>query len=112
MAAAISNVMRNVTHGARRQAGAMTKNGWHRVQRHHVRPVRRCIVRVLMSFHEQAVHPYGNGGTRQHRHEFRCPPELPPRPPGCCTEWVASKTTGCPRSAICGNARMSDTSVL
>ena len=24
----------------------------------------------------------------------RCPPEEPPSPPGCCTEWVASKTTG------------------
>ena len=42
----------------------------------------------------------------------RCPPELPPRPPGCCTEWVASKITGWPRPAICGRARMSETSVL
>ncbi len=24
----------------------------------------------------------------------RWPPEAPPRPPGCCTEWVASKITG------------------
>ena len=26
----------------------------------------------------------------------RCPPEAPPSPPGCCTEWVASKITGAP----------------
>ncbi len=36
-----------------------------------------------------------------------------PLPPGCCTEWVASKITGAPVvRAMIGNARMSDTSVL
>ena len=42
----------------------------------------------------------------------RCPPLVPPRPPGCCTEWVASNTTGQPVAASCGRARMSETSVL
>ena len=42
----------------------------------------------------------------------RCPPELPPCPPGCCTEWVASKITGLPRAAMIGSERMSETSVL
>ncbi len=43
----------------------------------------------------------------------RSPPEAVPCPPGCCTEWVASKITGAPvvRARI-GSARMSDTSVL
>ena len=42
----------------------------------------------------------------------RCPPDEPPCPPGCCTEWVASKITGAPVFAISGKARMSLTSVL
>ncbi|MCY1308847.1 hypothetical protein D9M70_588860 [compost metagenome] len=42
----------------------------------------------------------------------RWPPEEPPCPPGCCTEWVASKTMGAPREAMIGSERMSDTSVL
>ena len=29
---------------------------------------------------------------------------------GCCTEWVASNTTGQPRACICGIERMSFTS--
>ncbi len=43
----------------------------------------------------------------------RSPPEEVPCPPGCCTEWVASKITGAPvvRARI-GSARMSETSVL
>ena len=42
----------------------------------------------------------------------RWPPLVPPSPPGCCTEWVASNTTGQPVAASCGRARMSETSVL
>ena len=42
----------------------------------------------------------------------RSPPVEPPCPPGCCTEWVASKITGAPISAMIGSARMSETSVL
>ena len=43
----------------------------------------------------------------------RSPPDEVPLPPGCCTEWVASKITGAPvvRARI-GSARISDTSVL
>ena len=42
----------------------------------------------------------------------RSPPVEVPCPPGCCTEWVASKITGAPVSAMIGSARMSETSVL
>ena len=42
----------------------------------------------------------------------RSPPVRSPAPPGCCTEWVASNTTGQPISAMIGRARMSETSVL
>ena len=42
----------------------------------------------------------------------RSPPVDVPCPPGCCTEWVASKITGAPVSAMIGSARMSETSVL
>ena len=43
----------------------------------------------------------------------RWPPDEVPFPPGCCTEWVASKMTGAPVvCAMIGSARMSDTSVL
>jgi hypothetical protein len=33
-------------------------------------------------------------------------------PPGCCTEWVASKITGAPVVGQDRQARMSETSVL
>ena len=42
----------------------------------------------------------------------RSPPVELPCPPGCCTEWVASKITGAPSFSMIGSARMSDTSVL
>ena len=43
----------------------------------------------------------------------RSPPEEVPCPPGCCTEWVASKITGANVVRLrIGSARMSDTSVL
>ena len=42
----------------------------------------------------------------------RCPPDDPPCPPGCCTEWVASMITGQPVRAMIGSDRMSATSVL
>ena len=42
----------------------------------------------------------------------RSPPDEVPLPPGCCTEWVASNTTGQPVSAMIGSDRMSLTSVL
>ena len=36
----------------------------HRLKRHHVRPVRRRVVRVLMAFHEKPADPDRDGGTR------------------------------------------------
>ena len=42
----------------------------------------------------------------------RWPPELVPCPPGNCTEWVASNTTGQPVSRITARLRMSDTRLL
>ena len=42
----------------------------------------------------------------------RWPPLEPPRPPGCCTAWVASITTGWPVRAMTGKDRMSATSAL
>ena len=41
-----------------------------------------------------------------------CPPLFSPMPPGCCTEWVASKIMGYPSFAIIGNALISETKVL
>jgi len=42
----------------------------------------------------------------------RWPPELVPWPPGNCTEWVASNTTGQPVSRITASERMSLTRLL
>ena len=42
----------------------------------------------------------------------RWPPETVPCPPGNCTEWVASNTTGQPVSRITASERGSDTRLL
>ena len=42
----------------------------------------------------------------------RWPPELVPCPPGSCTEWVASNTTGALVSRMIASERMSDTRLL
>ena len=42
----------------------------------------------------------------------RWPPDLPPAPPGSCTLWVASNTTGQPVSRMTLSERMSDTRLL
>ena len=39
----------------------------------------------------------------------RCPPDDAPIPPGICTEWVASNTTGQPVSRSTASERMSET---
>ena len=39
----------------------------------------------------------------------RCPPELAPLPPGSCTLWVASNTTGAPVWRMIASERMSET---
>src|SRR5262249_36139355 len=43
---------------------------------------------------------------------WRSPPERVPSPPGSCTECVASKTTGTPRSRITPRLRKSTTRLL
>ena len=48
-----------------------------------------------------------SGGTNS-----ACPPDDVPCPPGNCTEWVASNTTGQPVRAMIGRLRMSETSML
>ena len=45
----------------------------HGIQRHHVRAVGRCVVRILVAFHEQATDPDRNSGTCQYRHKFTLP---------------------------------------
>jgi len=42
----------------------------------------------------------------------RWPPDMFPRPPGSCTEWVASKQTGKPIFCMMGMARKSLTRLL
>ena len=42
----------------------------------------------------------------------RAPPDAVPRPPGCCTECVASNTTGQPVPRMIARLRMSDTRLL
>src|SRR5499427_5155234 len=43
---------------------------------------------------------------------WRSPPERSPAPPGSCTEWVASKTTGYPKPRMMGIPRKSTTRLL
>ena len=42
----------------------------------------------------------------------RWPPEASPCPPGSCTEWVASNTTGQPVARMTASERMSETRLL
>ena len=42
----------------------------------------------------------------------RCPPDDVPCPPGNCTEWVPSKTTGQFDSRMMASERMSETRLL
>ena len=42
----------------------------------------------------------------------RWPPDMLPWPPGSCTEWVASNTTGQPVSRMIASERMSETRLL
>lgn len=66
-----------------------------------------------MGLDEQAGDADRDRGAGKHRDEFALAPDAVPCPPGCCTEWVASKITGAPVTrARIGSARMSETSVL
>ena len=61
-----------------------------------------------MGFHEEP----GDAGRASTGTNSRCPPDEVPCPPGNCTEWVASNTTGQPVSRITASARMSETRLL
>ena len=63
-----------------------------------------------MGFHEEPGDAGRVGGVEGTN--SRCPPEALPCPPGNCTEWVASNTTGQPVSRITASARMSETRLL
>ena len=62
----------------------------HLLQGNHVGAVRRGFVGIGVGFDEHPGQPYRHGGAAKRR----SPPEEVPWPPGCCTEWVASNTTG------------------
>lgn len=72
------------------------------------------MIRIGMRLDEQASDAHRHGGTGQHRHELALPAGSGALPPGCCTEWVASNTTGAPcvTWAMIGRLRMSETRVL
>ena len=64
------------------------------MKRYHVRPVRQGLVGIGMDFHEEAIDSDAGCCAGQWLHEFTLPLDLVPPPPGNCTLWVASKTTG------------------
>ena len=72
------------------------------------------MVGILMGLDEHAGDADRDRRPRQNGDEFALAARgLSPCPPGCWTEWVASKMTGAPVSrARIGSARMSETSVL
>jgi hypothetical protein len=66
----------------------------HPVERDHVRPVRGGAVGVLMRLDEHPRDAEATAARAITGANSRCPPDAPPSPPGCCTEWVASMITG------------------
>jgi hypothetical protein len=57
-----------------------------------------------VGFHEQTGHAHGHGGAGQHRHHLALTAAAGALPPGSCTEWVASNTTGAPVSRMMASA--------
>ena len=55
----------------------------------------------------QATAERANTGMNSRR-----PPDAVPSPPGCCTEWVASKITGAPVPRMIARLRMSEIRLL
>lgn len=78
----------------------------------HIGAITGGVIRVLMHFHKNGGNTDRNSGASQYGGKTPVAPDEVPCPPGCCTEWVASNTTGQPVWAMIGSARMSDTSVL
>ncbi len=63
----------------------------------HVGPVGRRMVGILVHFHEDRGDTRRHRGARQIGHHGAVAAGRSPCPPGCCTEWVASNTTGAPK---------------
>ena len=85
----------------------------HAVERPGVGTVGQRLGRVGMGFHEQPGDAGGDRGARQHRHELALPARTQlPCPPGSCTEWVASNTTGQPVARMTASERMSDDQIV
>jgi hypothetical protein len=65
-----------------------------------------------MGFHEQAGDAAATAARASTGTCSRWPPDEVPCPPGSCTEWVASNTTGQFDSRMMASERMSDTRLL
>jgi hypothetical protein len=65
-----------------------------------------------VGFHEQPATPTATAARDSTGTCSRWPPDEVPWPPGSCTEWVASNTTGQFDSRMMASERMSDTRLL
>ncbi len=68
--------------------------------------------RVLVDLHEEADTPAATPAGPSVSMKCESPPERSPSPPGRCTLWVTSNTTGKPNDRSTGNERMSTTRLL
>ena len=81
------------------------------LERHGIGPVGQGVARIRVGFHEQARRPRPRRRAASTGTISRMPPLLVPGPPGNCTLWVASNTTGAP-FAHDGQAGHVDTRLL
>jgi hypothetical protein len=65
-----------------------------------------------VGLHEETRHAHATAARASTGTNSRWPPEAVPCPPGSCTEWVASNTTGQPVSRMIASERMSETRLL
>jgi len=77
-----------------------------------VSSIRQGLFGGVVNLHEDAVHARRHGRARQRLDELRLPARSVAAPPGNCTLWVASKTTGQPESRMILSPRMSTTRLL
>ena len=64
-------------------------------QRQRVRTIGKRLRGIIVHFQEQSIHARGRAGARQRLDKFRLAAAgISLSPPGSCTEWVTSKTTG------------------
>ena len=66
------------------------------LERHGVGAVGPGLGGLGVGFHEQPCHAHGTPARASTGTMSRAPPLTAPRPPGFCTEWVTSNTTGAP----------------